>query len=393
MPNYPNPEPRSTPSLMQKLQAEIASRGPISFTEFMERALYHPEQGYYARTSTAIGRSGDFFTSVSVGPVFGELLARRFLTEWCAAGKPPRWRLIELGAHDGSLAADILTTFQSMDSALFHSVEYVIAEPLAGRAELQRRKLNEFRERVRIVNSLEGLADDPIPGLAFGNELLDALPFHVVEWRNGWTECRVGLGPDQTLCWSPGHFIDHPDINELLSQLGDNLPEGYRTEVRVNVREIMEPLLQCLSHGLLIWVDYGFARPEFYHPDRTNGTLRTFSNHQAGDDPLVDPGGCDITAHVDFTAVAENAIALGMKVAAFQNQGHWLTAVARPWLLALEGHPDPEKIGQFRTLIHPAHLGSRFHVLELAWNEPVERATAADFHRLALKACPPACGP
>jgi SAM-dependent MidA family methyltransferase len=170
-----------------------------------------------------------------------------------------------------------------------------------------------------------------------------------------------------------------------LSSLGENFPENYRTEVRTNFRTFLEPLLSCLSSGLLVWPDYGFARPEYYHPDRTTGTLRTFSKHRAAEDPLATPGEIDITAHVDFTAVAQAAAELGCRIGGFRNQGAWLTEVGREWLLSWEGSPQPQALRQFQTLTHPAHLGGSFHVLELLWNRPdVLTARENDLHRLAL---------
>lgn len=142
---------------------------------------------------------------------------------------------------------------------------------------------------------------------------------------------------------------------------------------------------------MLLWLDYGFARPDYYHPARHQGTLRTFSRHRAGDDPLRDPGEIDITAHVDFTAVAEAAIALGCRPRLFRNQGSWLIAAGRDWLLGMEDQPDAGLLRQFHTLTHPAQLGGRFHALEVAWNAPTPATlSAADRHRLALGQSRPA---
>jgi SAM-dependent MidA family methyltransferase len=115
----------------------------------------------------------------------------------------------------------------------------------------------------------------------------------------------------------------------------------------------------------MIWVDYGFPRQDYYHPGRTEGTLRTFSKHRAGDDPLADPGEADITAHVDFTAMAEAAQSLGWRQSLLRDQGRWLTEIGREWLLEMEGSPQPAALRQFQTLMHPAHLGAKFHAIEL----------------------------
>lgn len=368
------------------LQARIAADGPLGFADFMASTLYHPDLGYYARQVRQVGRAGDFFTSVSVGPLFGELLARRFLRWWQAAGTPQPWRLIEAGAHDGTLAADILAALGSLHPTAFAALDYVIPEPLPRLQATQREKLQPFAVRVRHLSNPAALASQPLPGIAFGNEVLDALPFHLVEWQgDGWHPCHVGCGPNGAFCWDTALPLTDPALAAALAPLGTAFPDGYRTEVRTGYGAFFAPLLAALSSGMLLWLDYGFARPDYYHPARQQGTLRTFSRHRAAADPLLDPGVSDITAHVDFTAVAETAIALGCRPLLFRNQGGWLTEVARDWLLAMEGKPDAGLLRQFQTLTHPAQLGGRFHVLELACNDPAPTAiSAADHHRLAM---------
>lgn len=350
----------------------------------MALALYEPTLGYYARELRQVGRGGDFFTSVSVGPLFGELLARRFLREWLEAGSPPRWRILECGAHDGTLAADVLAALSLLHSQAFAACEYAIPEPLPRLQAAQRETLTQFHEKMRFTSDTAALAADPLPGVAFGNELLDALPFHLVEWKSGgWRECRVGISASGECVWETTSEITDPQLLAALNPLRTDFPENYRTEVRTNYQEFLAPLTRCLSSGLLLWADYGFARPDYYLPTRTTGTLRTFSKHRAAEDPLATPGKIDITAHVDFTAVTEAALALGCQPRLFCSQGAWLTEVGREWLLALEGNPDPAALRQFLTLTHPAHLGSRFHLLELSWQRPTPELSATDRHRLA----------
>jgi SAM-dependent MidA family methyltransferase len=362
------------------LRARIERDGPLPFADFMAAALYDPARGYYARATRQVGRGGDFFTSVSVGPLFGELLARRFLREWQESGSPARWRIIECGAHDGTLAADILGAISRLAPPAFAALEYAIPEPLPLLQAAQRRTLDGFTGKMKFIADASELFADPLPGVAFGNELLDALPFHVVEWQaGGWRECRVATDVDGEFVWD----VAAPSLLDL-HPLGGNFPEGYRTEVRTNYRNFLEPLTRCLSSGLLLWPDYGFARPEFYQPERKAGTLRTFSNHRAAENPFANPGEIDITAHVDFTAVAEAAIGLGCQPLVFQNQGAWLTHVGREWLLEREGKTDRSALRQFQTLSHPAHLGGSFHVLELSWNQPGKRPAPEVFHRLVL---------
>ena len=250
----------------------------------------------------------------------------------------------------------------------------------------QREKLRHFSARVRHLASPADLASRPLPGIAFGNELLDALPFHVVEWQaDGWHCCRVACGRDGGFYWETSLPVADPALAAALAPLGNAFPLGYRSEVRTCYGAVFAPLLTGWSSGMLLWLDYGFAWPEYYHPARHQGTLRTFSGHRAAADPLLDPGGIDITAHVDFTAVAGVALALGCRPLLFCSQGSWLIEVAREWLLGMEGKPDAALLSQFQTLTHPAQLGGRFHVLELAWNDPAAPIlSAADRHRLGM---------
>jgi SAM-dependent MidA family methyltransferase len=389
---YPSGDTSATPALTVLLRDRIAREGPLPFPEFMATALYEPALGYYARETRQVGRGGDFFTSVSVGPLFGQLLARRFLAWWTEAGQPGRWRLIECGAHDGTLARDILTALQTLSPSAFAALEYRIIEPLPLLAEAQAVHLAAFGETVGILSSPAALTHDPLPGIVFGNELLDALPFHLVEWHDGaWAELRVeNASPASSLSnfkfqISNSSVSLSPELSAALHRLP--IPPGrYRTEVRTNFTSFLAPLLAALTHGRMIWPDYGFARPEYYLPERNTGTLRTFQHHRAGDDPLDSPGERDITAHVDFTAVAEAALTLGATPAEFAGQGSWLTRLAEPWLRENEATLTPAQIRQFQTLVHPAHLGAKFHVLELAWNEAVDPAQADQaVRRLALE--------
>lgn len=323
----------------------------------METALYHPELGYYARRTRQVGREGDFFTSVSVGPLFGRLIARRFINWWQGNGSPAPWRIIESGAHDGTLAADILAEISLLSPEAADALDYIIPEPLPLLRAAQKQKLTGFPQ-VRFVESPAQI-DNRRPGIAFGNELLDALPFHVIRRTDGIWKERLVDHEGGNFVWIDGpQFTGGPD--------GD-FPEGYTTEIRTCFTGVFKPLLDALSHGLLIWPDYGYEHSDYYHPSRTTGTLRTFSKHRAGEDPLDAPGETDITAHVDFTDAANAAIALGCEAKPPASQSTWLTHLARGLLLSMEGNPDLPLLRQFQTLTHPGQLGSRFHILELVW--------------------------
>jgi SAM-dependent MidA family methyltransferase len=370
--DYPNPAATATPSLRERIIAAIARRGSIPFPEYLEIALYDPELGYYARAGTQVGRDGDFYTSVSVGPLFGKLLARRFLGWWETNGRPGPWRILEIGGHDGTLAADILSEIRLISPPAWQALEYAIAEPLPRLRGLQKTCLEHLASRLRIAEGFGGIASHPLPGVAFGNEILDALPFHLIEMKDGaWQELHVTAGENGTLALTP---------RETSIELGTAFPEGYRTEVRTGFPDFLADVTACLTNGLLLFADYGFASPEYYDIYRSSGTLRTFSSHKAGEDPFAAPGETDITAHVDFTDLAKAAGAVGYSPTVFNSQGSHLTHLAKPMILA-GGMDDPKTIAQFRTLTHPAHLGAKFHIIELESSAETPPDVA---HRLAL---------
>ncbi|HEY8961176.1 MAG TPA: SAM-dependent methyltransferase, partial [Luteolibacter sp.] len=229
------------------LNDRIAQEGALPFPEFMAAALYEPTLGYYARETRQVGRGGDFFTSVSVGPLFGQLLARRFLAWWIEAGQPARWRIVECGAHDGTLASDVLAALQTLSPSAFSALEYRIVEPLPLLAEAQATNLAAFGETVRTLPSPATLAQTPLPGIVFGNELLDALPFHVVEWHEGaWAELRVGIASRGSSLPDFEFQISPPPVSPELTAALDRLPVpngSYRTEVRTNFSGFFAPLL------------------------------------------------------------------------------------------------------------------------------------------------------
>jgi SAM-dependent MidA family methyltransferase len=365
--NYRNAADTATQSLRERIVREIKLTGPISMMRYLALALYDPESGYYARGGERVGKGGDFFTSVSVGPVFGELLARRMVREFDRLGRPARWRIMELGANDGRLAEDVMGGMAGIDPQARAALEYAICEPLPSMRAVQRERLAGFADGVRIVASTDELVGKELPGVVFGNEVLDALPFHWVEWRNGgWRERRIGLGEDGRL--QP--VLAGPTDDGLCRWLdrvtrGMRLPDGWQCEVRMAWGDFLQSCLRGMVQPTMIWIDYGFLREDLMRPHRTEGTWRAYRGHRIEADPWDHPGACDLTAHVDFTGVAEAAEALGGRMSGFDPQGTWLTRLALEDLAAREGGDDPGWVRQFQTLTHPAHLGARFHVMEL----------------------------
>lgn len=376
---YPKSKPPATSSLPAIIHRKISENGPITFADYMATALYHPQHGYYARSDRQVGRGGDFYTSVSIGPLFGKILARRFLNWWNENHQPNPWRIIEVGAHDGKLAFDILAELNQLSPQATAALQYAIPEPLPTLRQAQKKNLQPFHNTF-FPETLSELHQHPLPGIAFGNEIIDALPFHLIRMGDHhWTELLVTLNETNHLTFTT---TDIPPDSPLAAHLPPGqFPPNYQTEIRTNLAAFLGDLAKSLATGIMLFADYGFARPEYYDKSRNKGTLRTFSAHTAAEDPLATPGLRDITAHVDFTALTLAAATHGYHATDFRGQGPWLTDLARPILLAAENNPDPSFLRQFQSLTHPAHLGGSFHILELTSCGKTPPQTA---HRLAL---------
>lgn len=355
---YPRSTSGATTDLAGLLIPEIKNNGPIPFSEYMARCLYDPGLGYYARPEPkTVSKEGDFMTSVSVGPVFGALLARRLHHYWLANGTPSALTILELGAHDGSLACDILDHAKKLNPSFAASLEYVISEPLPARKMLLDLRLGD---RVKILDSPDEIEADY--GVIIANEVLDALPVPLyLRSRDSWHEVMV-TNSDDRLEWTT-----RPAAPDILPQ---NSPEGYVTEGCPNFQDLLSPLVKAFGKSLFIWIDYGLDQEALYHPARTAGTLRCFRKHRTKVHPLDHPGEQDITADVNFSQFENVARELGLQVHPAMNQSRYLTHCAKSWLT---GEISPREVAQFQTLIHPSHFGNRFHCLEFT-KGPVDRA-------------------
>ncbi|MEI6560836.1 MAG: SAM-dependent methyltransferase [Verrucomicrobiota bacterium] len=369
-------------ALAEILLDEIARNGPIPFRRFMERALYDPAHGYYASGRAAIGRHGDFLTSVSVGPLFGRLLAVQFEEMWERLERPARFAIVEQGANTGDFAHDVLSAAQARPE-FFAALHYAIVEPFAANAARQRERLTPFVGKVTWHASLEALP--AFTGVHFSNELLDALPVHRVVFRNGaWREQYVAAQADSdSLCWSDGP-LSTPALSAPLAHLPQI--EGYATEINLEAPAWLESVARPLERGYVLVADYGHARTEYYLPERTEGTLTGYRQHRRCENPLADPGEQDLTAHVEFTTLAECAQQAGMTLAGFTDQHHFLAALGRPVFpdITDPAQLTPERskaMRAFATLVHPTLMGRGFQFLALAKNAPAQLlgyALAAD---------------
>lgn len=314
--------------LEQRIASEIRARGPIPFAEFMRRALYDPAHGYYSM-ARPLGQRGDFFTSVSVGLLFGELLAFQF-ARWQdgMANASGPFQIVEAGAHDGQLARDILKSFRQHEAIEFSRTEYWIVEPSAQRRSAQEKRLELF-PNVRWFETLEEIRGR-VSGVIFSNELLDAMPAHSFAWnalRRCWEERAVSV-VNEELTWTtlPQPIAHPPDFPEALL---DVLPHGYIFEQSPAARHWWGDAAAALVQGRLMTIDYGGTMEELLSPSRTSGTLRAYSRHRVSTNILANPGEQDITLHVNFTELIQMGERGGLVTDGFISQSQFLTEAAR----------------------------------------------------------------
>jgi len=364
LPELPPPSPEAqevSAALLHEIAHEIAASGGwISFARFMERALYAPGLGYYSAGYTKLGAAGDFITAPELSPLFARCLARQ-LADLRAAGLDT---ILELGPGSGALAAELLP---ALDALGCPPAQYLMLELSADLRQRQQETLRARApgglERVRWLDALP----EHFEGIILGNEVLDATPVHIVHTRAGIIN-EVGVGWDNGPVWR-----ECAADGELLTvATAVALPDDYRTEINLAARALTRSLATVLERGVLLFCDYGFPAREFYHPQRSRGTLMCHYRHRTHDDPLCMVGLQDITAHVDFSAVATAAVNAGAAVLGYANQAQFLINTGITDLL---GAVSPERVrdyaplaAQAQKLLSPAEMGELFKVIALGKN-------------------------
>jgi len=335
------------PALIRLIRAEIETRGPISFAEFMRLALYDPKHGYYSSGRCTIGQKGDFFTNVSVGPLLGEFLAAQFAEIWERLSKVDNFVIVEQGAHDGQFARDVLKFAQEHAPEFFAALRYRIVEPFPRLQQRQTRTLGVFREKVEWCDSLQ-----PFVGVHFSNELLDAMPVRLI---SGGMERLVDIEGDKFVFVERSASIEDAVFNQA-------------------ALDWIDEVAGKLQRGYIIAVDYGCC------VDRFERTVQVRERHRNLDSPFDQIGHADITMHVDWPSIVERAKANGLRVAGFTDQHHFLTGIITA--LSRVGSPEgtegdcgqlalvdsPKIRRELQTLLHPEMLGRAFQVLALGKN-------------------------
>lgn len=339
------------------INAIAANGGCIDFEQFMALALYAPGLGYYAAGARKFGDAGDFVTAPEISPLFSRCLARQCQQVLAACGG----EILEFGAGSGTMAADMLAELAALDAL---PEQYLIMEVSAELRQRQRetlaRKVPQLAERVHWLDQLP----DTFHGVIVANEVLDAMPVQRLRvTREGVAVAQV-CHDDNGFRW---HYRQTHD-SALTTPL-QSLSAGYESEVNTHIHPWIGAIAACLQRGVVLLIDYGFPRHEFYHPQRDTGTLMCHYRHRAHTDPLILPGLQDITAHVDFTAVAEAAVGHGLDVAGFTSQAYFLLSLGLTELVTGINPADTraqiEAAQQIKKLTLPNEMGELFKVIAL----------------------------
>lgn len=341
-----------------------AAGGWISFARYMELALYAPAQGYYSGGAWKFGAQGDFITAPELTPLFGATLARQ-AAEVMACSAP---QVLEVGAGSGALAASVLP----MLAQLGHVPERYLILELSG--ELRARQAQRLAalpgDLAARVQWLERLPE-AFDGVVLGNEVLDAMPVHLARWDEvGILERGVALDDAGGFAWR-----DRPAEGAVLAA-AQALPvqAPYLSELPLAATAWIRQWGRVLGRGALLLVDYGFPRHEYFHPQRDQGTLMCHYRHHAHSEPFHLPGLTDITAHVDFTGVAEAAVGAGLELAGYTGQAQFLFNAGLLEALAARGETDTAEYlrasNAVKMLTSPAEMGELFKVIALTRNLP-----------------------
>lgn len=355
-------EPRNS-DLVRLLQKAIRRDGPMRFDQFMERALYHPELGYYGSGRGRIGRRGDYFTNVSVGPLFGRVLATQFAGMWNVLGRPEDFTIVEQGSHSGEFGRDVLETLREREPDLFSRLRYSIVEPFPVLERQQKETLRDFPGKVMWWKSLDDLPE--FSGVHFSNELLDSMPVRLITRGRGggWEEKLVAEAKEGF------QFVTRPITDKKLRARLAFLPAsadagGYETEINLAALDWVDSISAKLQRGFVLAVDYGFSRADFFAAVRVTGTLQGYAAHRPVSSPLDQVGYADIASHVEWTSVVERAEQCGLTVVGFTDQHHFMAGM----LTVMEPAEDQRRALQ--TLMHPEFLGTRFQYLALGKDVP-----------------------
>jgi SAM-dependent MidA family methyltransferase len=346
--------------LEQKIIQKIHKNGPVTFETYMEMALYEPGLGYYASESTEIGRAGDFYTSQHLHPAFGALIAKQIEEMWEIMGSPSDFHIIEFGAGAGLMCLDIMNYL--CNKQIYHSLSYVIIEKSIFVEQKQKKLLEIYRDKIRWISSIRELRE--IRGCVLSNELLDAFPVHLIEMQDELNELYVAFDNSNfhEIKGSPSTVA----LEEYLNEFSIELPYGYRTEINLRIKDWLYNISEALSEGFILTIDYGYPTQDYYSEERNLGTLLCYFKHQFSENPYINIGNQDMTAHVNFSSVSKWGEDLGFKTLGFCQQGIFLISLGIDEIIQ-ELHENSKdylfEVAKIKRLIFPGTIGETHKVM------------------------------
>jgi len=350
---------------VQDLRKEIVDlinvKGKITFADFMELALYHPEHGYYTSGKEKIGKRGDYYTSSDVHSVFGELIARQLEQMWQLLGSD-RFTVVEIGAGKGWLCHDILSYIRDEYPEFFEKIDYNIVEISRDLIERQSDTLKGFEEKVSWESFSEGgFSFNPIAGCFLSNEFVDSLSVHQVIVEGNCLKEIYVTTTDGVFCEKIDE-LSNPELENYFKELKIRLKEGQRAEVNLKALDWVKNMSGCLNRGFVVTIDYGHLVEELYSEERYRGTLICYYEHTTSENPYERVGNQDITSHVNFSSIIEEGIKSGLSTTGFVRQSNFLIALGiLNKMNDVKG--DISKLLTMKNLFLPGGMGDVFKVL------------------------------
>ena len=350
---------------VQDLRKEIVDliniKGKITFADYMELALYHPEYGYYTSGKEKIGKRGDYYTSSDVHSVFGELIARQLEQMWRLLGSN-RFTVVEIGAGKGWLCHDILNHIKNEYPEFFEKIDYKIVEISRDLIERQSDTLKGFEEKVSWESfSEDGFSFSPIEGCFLSNEFVDSLSVHQVIVEDNCLKEIYVTTTDGVLCEKIDE-LSNPELENYFKELNINLKDGQRAEVNLKALDWVKNISRCLNRGFVITIDYGHLAEEFYSEERCSGTLMCYFEHTTSENPYERIGNQDITSHVNLSSIIEAGIKSGLSTTGFVRQSNFLIALGILNKMN-DAKGDFSKLLTMKNLFMPGGMGDMFKVL------------------------------
>jgi SAM-dependent MidA family methyltransferase len=343
-------------------QEILLSNGMLSFARFMELALYAPGLGYYVAGQHKLGKHGDFITAPHISPLFAQSIARQCQQ---VLNHIPQGSILEIGAGSGIFAKDLLLALEKLNTLPVH---YFILEVSADLRERQRQLfLEKIPHLLERIQWLERLPSTPIHGIILANEVMDALPVHLFKLDEDGIKEQCVVWQDNQFVWKdrPADSVLEQEVKQLSQEM--NFPLPYQSEIHLFLSGWIRSIVSALQSGIILLLDYGYGRAEYYHADRCMGTLMCYFQHRKHDNPLTLVGLQDITAHVDFTRLLESIDPNDCALAGFTTQAHFLLSCGLLSIAEEEKVTDPlqqyQNAQAIKQLILPAEMGELIKVI------------------------------